>query len=36
MTVNKMRKAKRKTERKVMQNEDARWKLLKTGVAPYS
>ena len=36
MTVNKMRKGKRKTERKAMKNEDARRKLQKTGVAPYS
>ena len=36
MTVNKMRKGERKTERKGMRNEDARLKLQKTGVAPYS
>ena len=36
MTVNKMRKGKRKTEREAMQNKDARWKLQKTGVASYS
>ena len=32
----KMRKGKRKTERKAMQNEYARWKLQKTGVASSS
>ena len=31
-----MRKGKRKTERKGMRKEDARWKLQKTSVATYS